>query len=483
MIQLYSLQQNLIPAYKNIQQTPITTKDNLFIIGQILDAAVLAKEGDMYLLQSGSHKFYAKSTTTLPLGDTLRFAVTEQEQGIILLKVLENQVEFTLNNHLKIIKPLSLDSIQSGQVLEAQVLGKREDVYILLKDSNVLFLETKTPLEQGDSIRIALQYQANKQAFFQQVKTGMGHELFTCEQSPKELPVGQCFNAVVTHGQNGLYHLKIEEDIFIIKSANPLEVGQTLNVNVLKRDGNNLILQKEPEKMFITDKMNINNEFTPGQVNKFIIEARYGSFYLLKKEQDFILVSSDLPLEIGEEVELMVSGKSSLVLHQKIDLSFPETSKEDEQIKQLIKSFGVFKEKEFVELKESIGKIPVDQKTAIRYLLDTHLFTAILFPHTLEKRQYDRMEITQHKSDLDKQNIWEIFFDLEMGSLGHLEIKMKLYESNLFIQIWAESKDTESLLKDNYHIFTKEFPYVEIIPHYQGPLVLKNHLESLDLKV
>lgn len=223
-----------------------------------------------------------------------------------------------------------------------------------------------------------------------------------------------------------------------------------------------------------------------GQIFEGVVAAKEGEQFLLKMGEDFLPVRSETPLSIGQKVKLQVLGfRGEELLVKKLPLTeVEEAHKKEQQLIKLIEKFGGFKgEKEVSVIKQMIAKLPVDENTAVRYLLDPNLFTALLIPREKSHDAYDKVEITKYRGAMVKQDIWEVCFELEMPSLGHLELKIRMLGERLYTQIWADVPETENILRCRKEELERFCTNVEIIPVMEGPLITSDYTENIDLMV
>lgn len=238
-----------------------------------------------------------------------------------------------------------------------------------------------------------------------------------------------------------------------------------------------------PNMLVVTK--DLNSFLKPGQTFKAVVAAKDGQHYLLKMGENLLPVRSENLLSVGQQVKLHVLGfRGEELLVKKLPLSEgEEVDKNERQLIRVIEKYGVRGDKEIGVIKENIAKLPIEENTAVRYLLDPHLFTALLIPSEKENDSFDKLEITRYRGTMAKEDIWEVSFELEMATLGHLELKMKMLGENLFMQIWAGLPETENILKCKKNKLELFCTNVEIIPVNEGPLITGKYVENLDLMV
>jgi hypothetical protein len=149
----------------------------------------------------------------------------------------------------------------------------------------------------------------------------------------------------------------------------------------------------------------------------------------------------------------------------------------------LIERYGFRGEKDTAVIKEAVQRLPIEENTAVRYLLDPFLFTALLIPGEKKDDVYNKLEISRYKGVVIQEDVWEVCFQLQLPVLKKIEIKLKMQNESLYAQIWADTLETENVLlsrkKDLERLCTK----VEIIPYNEGPLIVDNYEQNIDFMV
>ena len=70
-----------------------------------------------------------------------------------------------------------------------------------------------------------------------------------------------------------------------------------------------------------------------------------------------------------------------------------------------VEKYGVRGKKELAILKEALQKLPVEENTAIRYLLDPHLGVALLFPAEKGEDVYNKLEIAKYNDLVTQEDV------------------------------------------------------------------------------
>jgi len=223
-----------------------------------------------------------------------------------------------------------------------------------------------------------------------------------------------------------------------------------------------------------------------GEVLEALVLSKEGDTYLLQTGGDKFYARSEAPLQAGELVRLSVLGRrDDDILLKNITLIPGEEADEAaaDRIARLIKKYGLTQEKEIFQVRESLTRIPCEETRAVRYLLDPHLLAALLIPAENRDETYQKIEINGYKSTAMKKNVWEVILELDMPELGRLDLAFKMVEDHLYLRVWAELADTESLLRQKQEVIASVCTQMEIIPALQGPLFCKDAHRNIDLKV
>lgn len=420
---------SLMGLIKNVEVF-IPDSSQQFVLGQQLDAHVISEEGNMYLIQTREQKFYAHSQTPLALGQRIKLYVAGQKDGRTWLKILGNPEE---------------------DLLQVSTKGEQS-------------------VKEGNS-RNATQIIINKPADMAAFQPGLK------------------YSAHVISREGETYILQIAGEALVAKGEGLLEPGKSVTLMVLKNEGDTVVLQSAEteemgesikEKIITVSKGDNKLDLLPGQRLEAVVADKNGNMFILKTNSDILLVTSDKPLQKGERLELFASQEDdNLVLW--LVQEEEEQGKGLVKLKQALKRYGATEEREVSQVREHLQKIPIDEKTAVRYLLDPHLLSALLLPMQ-PRKDYNRVEIGQYKSASTKQNIYEVVLNLEMDRLGHLEIVLKMIDGKIYSRIWSSSADTESILRQNQEELSAPVCYLEIVPVSAGPLVVVEQ-DDLDLRI
>lgn len=221
----------------------------------------------------------------------------------------------------------------------------------------------------------------------------------------------------------------------------------------------------------------------PGQVFTSVVisQAKGSQQYLLKAGENLLSVHSEKPLQIGQKLSLHVLGRQGEnLLVEKL----PGTMEQEAAVlAKAVEKYGVRGKKELAILKEALQKLPVEENTAIRYLLDPHLGVALLFPAEKGEDVYNKLEIAKYNDLVTQEDVWEVSLELQLSTLGKIEVKIKMQGRNLHTQIWADSKETEHLLQQRKKELEGFCTNIEILPFTEGPLLITNRLDNIDLMV
>lgn len=222
-----------------------------------------------------------------------------------------------------------------------------------------------------------------------------------------------------------------------------------------------------------------------GQIVEAQVLSKNEDLYLLKNNDRSFYAKSETELEIGQKILLQVLGNKDELVYLKRVLDLPRDNENNtsENSKQLLKKFGEMTEKEIQQIMLAIREIPCESNTAARYLLDPYLLTAILLPSPIKNEEYDKIEINSYKNGQSKQDVFEVFLDLSLSRLGHIEIMVRSVANNIYARIWAASEETEELLKTQIKEIEEMCSHVEIVPLVQGPLIIREMQKNLDIRI
>lgn len=236
----------------------------------------------------------------------------------------------------------------------------------------------------------------------------------------------------------------------------------------------------------------------PGQSRQFILGQRLEALVLSKEGDDYLLQSgaklfrakSDLTLPVGAKLFLYVSEQTDNRTLLKIELpaknEMPNLIEQEqvlERVRLLAAKYGFMGEKEIGQLAEQLAKLPVDEKTGVRYLLDPHLATAVIITDQLRPNHQAKIEIEQYKQVAGNQRVWEVNLDVNLTQLGSVEIIIKMIDGRIYARIWAEQAETEALLRARQGDLDLQIFLVEIVPVTVGPLIPRETKENIDMRV
>jgi hypothetical protein len=248
-------------------------------------------------------------------------------------------------------------------------------------------------------------------------------------------------------------------------------------VQLVGNDVNNLITLLKAPRAFLT----------PGETFEATVISKDGEQILLRIKDQKLPVNSKIPLEVGQKLKLSVVGnQDNLILVKELPMTGQDMIIEKkEALIKAIEKFGPRSEKEMAFIKEAVQQLPVDENTAVRYLLDPHLYSALMIPTKDNSGIYDKIEFINYKGGGVKkdQDIWEVSLELDLPSLGHMELKIKMMEGSIYTQVWAGSKETENILKNKKNELENYCKNIEIIPFNEGPILIANKLEEIDFMV
>lgn len=217
-----------------------------------------------------------------------------------------------------------------------------------------------------------------------------------------------------------------------------------------------------------------------GQKFEAFVIAQEGESYLLEVGNTRLYARSESPMSLGVYVALKVIGnKDGVVTFQKVVPQ--EEEKEASLLQEMAKRFGVTGKSVLLDLEKAIARIPVEESTALRFILDPNLLLGLLIPAVNQEDILQRIEINHSKKKQGSKETWEVVIALELEHMGNLEIIMKMVEKNIYTRIWPQSPDTETLLKGLLKEMTEISSYIEIIPPGNGPIVVKENLVEIDV--
>jgi len=223
----------------------------------------------------------------------------------------------------------------------------------------------------------------------------------------------------------------------------------------------------------------------PGQVFTGVVLAKEGQQYWLQIGENLLPVRAEKSLQVGEQLKLRVLGfKGEDLLVERTPLTLEEKAQnKNHLLDRLIERYGFRGEKDTAVIKEAVQRLPIEENTAVRYLLDSFLFTALLIPGEKKNDVYNKLEISRYKGVVVKEDVWEVCFQLQLPILKNIEIKLKMQNESLYAQIWADNLETENILLSRKKDIEKLCTKVEIIPYNEGPLIVGNYEQNIDYMV
>lgn len=243
----------------------------------------------------------------------------------------------------------------------------------------------------------------------------------------------------------------------------------------------NLLLNLEVRDPAVT------RQFVLGERMEAQVMSREGDNYLVQAGARLFRAESTLSLPVGAELILVVAeqkdGRTYLKLEQALKHDSSEQEQGQDRVRRLAAKYGVTGEKEISQLAEQLAKLPVEEMTGVRWLLDPHLAAGVIIIPYKGSDPEARIEIGQYKQAAGQERVWEVSFDLELARLGLLEIVIKLLNGRIYTRIWAEKPETEALLKARQDELDLLDAQVEIVAVNAGPIIARDTRESIDLKI
>lgn len=231
--------------------------------------------------------------------------------------------------------------------------------------------------------------------------------------------------------------------------------------------------------------------FFPGQKLSARVLAKEGEQYLLQWGDKEFFGSSEIPLAVGQQLELLVEGQREGKTFLKMLSPIPadtaplagnETENAPADVRNLVQRYGKLSEKDLAEIGRIIRQIPADEGTAIRYLLDPHLLAAVIIPELFHSDNKGTIEIAGFKKQPGGKKVWEISLAMELANLGQIEIRLFLFNQDISAWIWAAEQETERIIRQSVGELENDRFRVEVVPCRQGPLIYKGKV-SVDFRV
>jgi flagellar hook-length control protein FliK len=221
-----------------------------------------------------------------------------------------------------------------------------------------------------------------------------------------------------------------------------------------------------------------------GEKLNLLVTGKHGEGYVMKYGNEWLLIHIHEDLKKGEQIAFVVlsdSKKQSIL--KRIAQGPEKPMDETEKAQQVLRRFGVNGSRDMQAIQVQASKIPGEQTTALRYLLDPNLMAALLLPEQARQQVYQRVEVTQYQGGIQREESYEIALCLDMEHLGHLEVSLRWTGGSMFTRIWADSVETELDLTRNKEAIEALGMYLEVIPFAMGPLVERDYSVTLDMKV
>lgn len=527
-----SVVSSMVTILKNLEvQDPQASE--LFTVGDKLQAQVIAKEGESFLLQTAERFFRAQSDLQLNVGDKLFLLVTEQQDGRTILKLQvpagdDRSMEQAQSKgqvqkdgeilNLTLPKTETGASIKEGQYLQGQVKAAVGDLLLVSTKDGAFTVKPAVPLPAGTEVLILVlnnpgdKGEAELQLW--QVKpemTNKGDLQTTNTPAPSNQAVSpqtantqglgiqntniqppntQSLNTQAANIQN-LNNQRGNPQMVNTQQTNTQGVYyqdtnyQATNIQLSNPQANDLqeiITSSQP--MMAKMMMENGSEFLPGSILMATVKDKADQHYLIEIGDKKYFLESDTELPVGGKLQLMaketVGNKVSLQKYQ------PQQGKHDQpidKIRALVAKYGLQGEKEVSQLAERLAQLPVDPQTGVRYLLDPHLATAVIIPPTQQELENTKIEIKEYKDSQSGQRVWEVSFDVNLAILGSIEVVLKLIDSKIYTRIWAEEPSTEALLREKQKEMEGLSTMLEIVSATMGPLIPREPAENIDLKV
>jgi hypothetical protein len=219
-----------------------------------------------------------------------------------------------------------------------------------------------------------------------------------------------------------------------------------------------------------------------GEKLNLTVMGKTGDGYIVKSGNDLLLLNMQDQLTRGEQVCFVVLSDSRKQSVLKRISQGPEKPMDDaEKAQQVLRRFGIAGSRDMQTVQAQARKIPGEQTTALRYLLDPNLLAAMLMPEQT-RPVYQRVEVTQYQGGAGREDSYEIALCLDLEHLGHLEISLRWTQGMMTTRIWADSVETETELTQRKEEIEALGMYLEIVPFSLGPLVERDYSVTLDMK-
>ncbi len=224
-------------------------------------------------------------------------------------------------------------------------------------------------------------------------------------------------------------------------------------------------------------------KYSVGQTFEALVMSKEGENFILQAGNRSFAARAESPLPLGEIVKLLVLEANEETMTLKLVSPLTQDSDQlGEKIKQTIRKYGLTGEKEIMQTMLELSRIPCDENSAVRYLLDPNLLLALLIPE-YSQAAYQKLEIYEYKGQAANGKTSEVRFKLELDKLGRIEILLRSIDSSIYTRIWAELADTQRLLADNEKTLLAICPHTEIVPTSDGPLFANEVQENIDFVI
>lgn len=220
-----------------------------------------------------------------------------------------------------------------------------------------------------------------------------------------------------------------------------------------------------------------------GQVLSARVVSAEGGLYLLQSGENTFYAKAETMLEVGAKVLLEVLGqKDGAVLLKRLEQPAQQTEETAaDPLRLLLRKYGLSTEKDFQRVMESLREVPFEKLTAARYVVDPHLLAALLLPSPAKPEEFHKFEVYGYKKSRTETDIFEVSLELELERLGHVEVSIKAIDGLIFTRIWAENEDASTFLQKE--IARLGTAGVELVPAAQGPLIVREALKEVDIRI
>lgn len=268
------------------------------------------------------------------------------------------------------------------------------------------------------------------------------------------------------------------------------QVGQVLSgmmntIKILAGTSDMIKMQGQQEKAPVLPEPAIPQVLAAGQLLEAVVVAQKGDAVLLQSGRESFWAQAEKPLAEGDCVRLTVLEIRDGIIYMRREPEDRMTSvtQLSSACKRLLAKLGVEAEQEVLVVEKSLARIPGNDTTAVRYLLDPHLLAALFLPLDHSWLRYHKIEVSRYKSTVNKRTVWEIFLDLNFANLGHLEISIQYVNETVYTRIRSDNSGTEELLKENLNELVQKGSYVEVVPYNSGSLRKQESEGPVDVRI